>query len=238
MRYLFTYSDVFKDACFQQIQGGLAELFTTYHPNTNIPTYLRMRRHSDILLRRNRILRAPKARNSLPLRVEAQSIFPVEIARPCPRHTLLVAREAEHGQRDGDGDVDPQLAGFDLLLEAGGGGAGFGEDGGAVAVFVGVDQVDGFVGCFDVEAHEDGAEDLFRVAFHVGFYVGDYGWGDLGGLLVLVLLLCDGKKDDSYPVAVWILLRLVATTIQQDIRTLINGALDQRFNTLLALRAD
>jgi hypothetical protein len=113
-------------------------------------TYLRMRRHSDILLRRNRILRAPKARNSLPLRVEAQTIFPVEIARPRTRHALLVPREAEHGQRDGDGDVDPQLAGFDLLLEAGGGGAGFGEDGGAVAVFVCVDQVDGFVGCFDV----------------------------------------------------------------------------------------
>jgi hypothetical protein len=148
LRYLFTYTDVFKRCMLpKQVQKDWQNFSL---PFKHKHTYLRMRRHSHILLRSDRILRAPKARHSLPLRVEAQSIFPVEIARSGTRHALLVPREAEHRQRDGDGDVDPQLAGFDLLLEAGGGGAGFGEDGGAVAVFVCVDQVDGFVGCFDV----------------------------------------------------------------------------------------
>lgn len=140
---------------------------------------LRMRRHCHILLCGNRILRAPKARHSLPLRIEPQPILTVKIARASTSNTLLVAREAEHGQWDRDRDIDTQLAGFDLLLESGGCRAGLGEYSGAVAVLVGVDQVDGFVGRFDVEADEDGAEDFFCVAFHVWFHVGDNCWSDL-----------------------------------------------------------
>ena len=55
----------------------------------------------------------------------------------------------------------------------GGRGPGAREDGDAVAVFVGVDERDGVVNGVDVEADEDGAEDLFCVAFHVRLDVGD-----------------------------------------------------------------
>ena len=63
----------------------------------------------------------------------------------------------------------------------GGRGPGAGEDGDAVAVFVGVDEGDGVVegGCG--EADEDGAEYFFAVAAHGGGYVGDYCWAKLGG---------------------------------------------------------
>lgn len=142
-----------------------------------------MRRHSHILLRRDRILHAPKARHSLPLRIEPQPILTIEVTSSSSRNGLLVAREPEYGQRDGNGNVDTQLASFDLLLEPRGSGAGFREDGSAVAVLVGVDELDGFIGGFDVEAHEHGPEDLFRVAFHVWLYVRDDGGPNLGSAL-------------------------------------------------------
>ena len=73
------------------------------------------------------------------------------------------------------------MAGFDFFLEAAGGGAGAGEEGDAVAVFVGVDERDGGVEGGGGEADEDGAEDFFAVAAHGGGDVGDYCWAELGG---------------------------------------------------------
>lgn len=143
-----------------------------------------MRRHRNILLRGHRILRLPQTRHRLPLRVEPQSVFTVEVRGTSASHGLLVASKAEHRQGHRDGNIDAQLACFDLFLEETGGGAGAGEDRGAVAVGVGVDEVDGFVGGVDVQADKDRAEDLFGVAFHVGGYVGDDGGADLEGKML------------------------------------------------------
>jgi hypothetical protein len=139
----------------------------------------RMRRHHRLRLGRNRILPPPQTRHSLPLRIKIQPRLPIKIIRPTTSNTLLIPCEAEHRQGHGDRDVDAQLADIHVLLELGGGGAGAGEDGGAVAVGVGVYEVDGGVDGVDVEADEDGAEDLFGVAFHVRLDVGYYGWTDL-----------------------------------------------------------
>lgn len=111
-------------------------LYTNYHHR---PTPLRVRRHNRIRLRANRILTPPQARHSLRLRVEIDPRLSVERARTPTRNTLLVSGEAEHGQGDGNGYIDTDLAGLDLVHEFAGGGAGAREDGGAVAVFVGVD---------------------------------------------------------------------------------------------------
>jgi hypothetical protein len=142
-----------------------------------------MRRHGNLLLSRNRILTLPQTRHSLPLRIEVDSTLAVEIARPATRHRLLVPREAEHRQRHRNRDINTQLAGLDLLLELGSGGARLCEDGRSIAVGVGVDESNGFIGCWDVETDQDRPKDLFCVAFHVGFHVGDYGWTDLVYLL-------------------------------------------------------
>lgn len=75
--------------------------------------------------------------------------------------------------------IDAKLAGFDFTLESGGGGAGAGEDCGAVAVFVGVDHGDGLVEGWDFEADEDWAEDFLAVAGHMRLDAGDDGWADL-----------------------------------------------------------
>lgn len=138
-----------------------------------------MSRHLHTRLGRQNILALPKTRHRLRLRIKPNTRFPIKRIRPSARHTLLIAREAEHGQWNRDGDIDADLAGFDVLLEARGGAAGAGEDGDTVAVFVCVDEGDGFVDGGDVDADEDRAEDFLRVASHVGFYVGDDGGADL-----------------------------------------------------------
>lgn len=133
-----------------------------------------LRRHLHTCLRRQHIIRRPETRHRFRLRVEVDPALAVKRIRPAARDALLVPREAEHGQRHGDGHVDADLAGFYFLLEAGGGATGAGEDGDAVAVFVGVDEGDGGVDGGDGEADEYRAEDLGRVAGHVRFDVGDY----------------------------------------------------------------
>jgi hypothetical protein len=138
-----------------------------------------MRRHNHTPLRPQRILTPPQTRDRLRLGIKTQPGLPIKRIGAPARNALLVAGEAEHGQGDGDGDVDADLAGLDVLLEVGGRRAGAGEDGDAVAVLVGVDERDGVVDGVDVQAYEDRAEDLFRVAFHVRLDVGDDCWGDL-----------------------------------------------------------
>ena len=140
----------------------------------------RVGRHNHMSLGANRILRLPQASHGLLLRVELQPRLSVEGVGATTSNTLLVTGEREHGQRDGDGHVNANLAGFDVLLEPRGRGARAGEDGGAVAVFVGVDQVDGVVERVHVQADEDRAEDFFPVAAHFGGDVGDDSRANLG----------------------------------------------------------
>ena len=122
--------------CYSMLPTYLITNIYTSQPPTSSSI---MRRHRHIRLQCHRILTPPQTRNSLPLRIEPQSILPVKVTYTTTRNTLLVACKTEHGQWDRDGHVDSDLAGFDVALEAAGGGAGSGEDCGAVAVFVGVD---------------------------------------------------------------------------------------------------
>lgn len=140
---------------------------------------LLVRGHDNIRLLANSILRLPEAGHSLLLGVELHARFAVESVGSATCHGLLVAGEREHGKGDGDGNVDSNLAGLDLLLEASRGCAGSGEDGGAVSVFVCVDEGDGVVEGGDVEADEDGTEDFLLVAGHLGGYVCDDSRADL-----------------------------------------------------------
>lgn len=155
------------------------ELFSSVLFLFRLAVGLRMRGHHDVSLGADSILTAPQASHGLLLRVELQAGLAVEGVGAAAGDTLLVAGEGEHRQWDGDGNVDADLAGLDVLLEVGGSGAGAGEDGGAVTVFVSVDEGDGLVECFDVQADEDGAENLLLVAAHVRGDVGDDGRTDL-----------------------------------------------------------
>ncbi len=106
--------------------------------------------HRNLLLGGQGILCTPQARHRLPLCVESQTVLAVEVGHSRTGDGLLVSGEAEHGQRHGDGHVDTDLPGLELLLEQGRRGAGAGEDRGAVAVGVRIDQVDRFFGRVDV----------------------------------------------------------------------------------------
>ena len=66
-------------------------------------------RHDNVCLGINRILTAPQTRYCLLLRVELQARLAVERIRTAACDTLLVAREAKHGKRDGDGSAFPSV---------------------------------------------------------------------------------------------------------------------------------
>lgn len=138
-----------------------------------------MRWHDRASPLRRRIFAPPKTRHSLLLCIELQALLAVESIGATSGDALLVTREAEHRQGNGDRDVDANLAGLDVFLEAGCGAAGTGENGGAVAVLVGVDKIDGFVNGLDIEADEDWTEDFLGIAFHMRLNIGDEGWADL-----------------------------------------------------------
>ena len=109
-----------------------------------------MRRHINTRPRLNRILRPPQTSHSLLLRIKRQPWLPIKRIRTPTRNTLLIPCKAKHGQRHGNRHIDSNLACLEILLEAGSGGTGAGEDCGAVTVFVGVDEGDGVVGGVDV----------------------------------------------------------------------------------------
>lgn len=98
------------------------------------------------------ILSTPQAGHGLLLSIEVETRLAVEGVGTAASNALLVSGEGEHGEGHGDGDIDTDLAGFAVLLEAGGGRAGAGEDGGSVAVFILVDEVNGVVEGVDGEA--------------------------------------------------------------------------------------
>jgi len=143
--------------------------------------------HSNVTLRANHILRLPQTRHGLPLRVKPQAILSIEVTCPSSSNRLLVSSEGEHRQRHRNRHVDTQLAGLHLLLEARRGRAGPRKDSCTVAVGVVVDQLDRFVNGLDVHTNDDGAEDLFRVAFHMGFHVCDDGGTDLEAVSILTV---------------------------------------------------
>lgn len=149
--------------------------------------HLLQSRHSNIALGANHILGLPQTRHGLPLRVEPQTVLSIEVTCPSSSNRLLVSSEGEHRQRHRNRHVNTQLAGLHLLLEARRGRAGSCEDSCTVTVGVVVDQLDRFVDGLDVHTNDDGAKDLFRVAFHVGFHVCYHGGTNLEAVSILAV---------------------------------------------------
>ena len=69
--------------------------------------------------------------------------------------------------------IDPHLTSLDVFLEVCSRTAGAGEDGDAIAIFIRVDELNRGIEGGGFEGDEDGAEDFFRVAFHVRFDIGN-----------------------------------------------------------------
>ena len=182
----YTIALLHNKVSMQLIAQKMSLLFLPFVTFSSPPAYVHLsncllvRGHNNIRLSADSIIRLPEASHSLLLGVELHTGLAVESVGSATGDGLLVASEREHGEGDGDGNVDSNLAGLDLLLEAGRGCARACEDGGAVAVFVGVDEGDGVVEGGDVEADEDGAEDFLLVAGHLGGYVCDDSGADLG----------------------------------------------------------
>ena len=132
-----------------------------------------MCRHVHASLGGHGILAPPQAGHSLLLGVELEAGLAIKGIGTTARNTLLVAGKAEHGKWHGDWYVDTDLAGLDLPLEASCCGTRTSKDGGAVAVLVGIDHLDGVVDGFNVQADKNRSKDFFAVAAHMWFYVGD-----------------------------------------------------------------
>lgn len=160
----------------------------------------------------------PQRGNSLQLSVEVDSRAAVESAGTTTGNRLLVTGEGEHGQRDGDGHIDSNLSGLNVATEGLGRGTRLGEDGDSVTVFVLVNQLNGIVNGLDVQANQDGTEDLLGVAGHVGGDVGD-----------------DGGANK---VAVGVLLVLVVTAVEENGSALLLSGVNDAQDALLALGGD
>lgn len=134
---------------------------------------LAMRGHVDLRLCALCVLAPPQARDRLRLGIESETRLAVEGVCAATSNALLVAGEAEHGKWHWDGNIDTNLTGLNFALEAAGGGARSGEDGGTVAILVVVDEINGLVDSLDVQANQYRTEDLLAIAAHVWFDITD-----------------------------------------------------------------
>jgi len=87
----------------------------------------------------------------------------------------LPSAEAVEGHGHGDGDVDADHAGLDAAGEVAGGVAVAGEDAGAVAELVVVDELEGGLEVVGADYAQDGSEDFFFVDTHGGLDVVEEG---------------------------------------------------------------
>lgn len=93
---------------------------------------------------------SPQLRYGLGLQVEVDSLFSIEVRvseEAAPR-----SGEREHGQRNGNGNIDSDLSYVDLLHEFPGSRSVSCENAGSVSVGVLVDELDGIVNGFGGEA--------------------------------------------------------------------------------------
>lgn len=157
------------------------------------------------------IFRPPQGGHGLPLRVELHTGLAVEVLVATERSTG--PGEGEHGEWYGDGNIDTDLSHVHFLGEFSCRGSGVGEDGGAVAVSVTVDQLRSFVHRVGVQNNENGSEDLFTVALH--------SFGDV-------------RKDCwADEITVFVPRHGDATTINNTVGSLVDSALNESFNSFL-----
>jgi two-component system OmpR family sensor kinase len=113
--------------------------------------------------------RRPALRDGLALGVEAHRVRPVGVQ--VAEQRALPAAERVVGHRHRQRHVDAHHADLDVVAEVARRLAVAGEDAGAVAVFVRVDQLHGFLQRLDAHDAEHRAEDLFLVDRHAGLDV-------------------------------------------------------------------
>mmetsp|Transcript_7654 Transcript_7654/g.18333 ORF Transcript_7654/g.18333 Transcript_7654/m.18333 type:complete len:212 (+) Transcript_7654:255-890(+) len=159
----------------------------------------------------------PGRGHSLQLREEVDTGLPVEVQVSQDR--LLVPREGEHRQRNRDRDVDANLSRFNLVGEFPGSRPATREDGGAVAVWVRVHKVDGFLEGVDLHTAEHWAKDLVLVDLHS------------------LLHLCKDARPNEIATLVnlW---KGRLPSVQKQACTLVHARLDQSLHPFLGFRRD
>jgi hypothetical protein len=76
-------------------------------------------------------------------------------------------------------NIDADLASLDLLGEFRGSRARASEYSSAIAVLVGIDELDSIIQSLDIQANENRTKDFLLIAFHVCLDVGDDCWTNL-----------------------------------------------------------
>ena len=106
--------------------------------------------------------------------VECNSALAVEIGSA--PHASLVSSEGEHGERNWDGQIDSNLAGFNLSLELASGMSILREDRSSITPLVRIGEVDSILEAFSTDDLHDWSEDFFFVAVNALANVVDDGW--------------------------------------------------------------
>jgi len=162
------------------------------------------------------ILGPPLACDSLHLSVEVGTLLTIEVGVTKERSSG--ASKRKHWQWYRNWYIHTNLSNIDILSKLSGSSTICGEYGSSVAVRVVVDQLDSLVQRLDGQADKSRAEDLFLVASHVGLDVVD-----------------DSRTNK---VAIWILLNLDVTAVQENLSALLSTLINDIMNALLRVLAN
>lgn len=209
--------------------------------------------------RRHRLILRPKLQTpshtisplSMPDRMKGNSQFAVH--RVPAEDGRLVARPCKRRDGHGNGNVDSDLAGFDVAFKVSRGGAVVGKDGGAVPVWrakvrrkilktrrerrtlVAVDQIDGFLQRVNVDPGQNRSKDLDPArppsALPAGIPPRDDSRMTAHALPRL-------QQRRPHPVALWVSLDLGAAPVKEDLAAFLFARGNELFNLGLCLRGN
>lgn len=91
---------------------------------------------------------------------------------------MLVSREGEHGEGDGDGKIDSNLTCLNLSLELASGMSILCEDSCSIAKLIVVNEFDGLLECRTADNLHNWSENLFLIAVNTSSHMIDNSWSD------------------------------------------------------------
>jgi len=114
----------------------------------------------------------PSCCDSLPLSVELNSTFSVEVAHS--PHTVFVSCEGEHRKRYGNWEIYTNLSAFNFMLEFPSCITGSCKDSGTVSIFARINEVHCFLESFSSHNAKNRPENLFVIGSCAWFAVINY----------------------------------------------------------------
>lgn len=155
----------------------------------------------------------PPGSDSLPLSVELNGSFTVEVSSS--PHRSLVSSEREHREWDRNRQVDSNLSGLDFVLEFSSVSSGLGENGNTITPRVAVDELDGLIKSLHSADDHNRSKEFIIVTVHTR-----------------LSMINDGRAN---PVSIRKAVNLGVSSIKKNLCTLVLGVFDLLLKSLQLL---